>query len=569
MKKILTTLALAAVIIFAGCTDLDDVYRQLDEQEKELATVRTLLNAMTNKVSVVSYKELPDGSGYELTMSDGTKITLKHGAKGNQGERGVKGQQGEDGQDASADLTITETDDTVIIVYKGVTYTISKSVPLPSMTLPSMTFTTAKAPGGKLRLLIAAAEVDRADVWIDLNNNGNEDEGEKVTRFSQIANYPFTNQTITIYGKVSELICFGNELTALDVSNNAELVSLLCMKNRLTELNVINNTKLRQLQCYENQISGDKMTELVNSLPDRTGKEKGIFRMINLDTPEEGNSITTSDAAIATGKNWSVEDAYASPYTPPGDEPGGTPKMVLTTAKSMGSTIQLYIKAEAGDQADVWIDLNNNGKKDTGEQVTSFGNHINYKIASKTVAIYGKVKELECLHNELTALDVSDNVHLENLNCQENSLATLDLSANTNLTVLYCGDNDLTRLIFSNNPKIYYLLCTRNKLKEIDLSSLTALEQLYCSENQLTTLDVTNCHGLERLICRRNKISGAGMDKLVNSLPNRQGKEKGYFGVIDTKSPVEENTITAAQVAIAKAKNWPPLQQNGYDYPGS
>ncbi len=318
MKRIFTTLALAAVIIFAGCTDLDDVYRQLDEQEKELATVRALLNAMTNKVSVVSYKELPDGSGYELTMSDGTKITLKHGAKGNQGERGVKGQQGEDGQDASADLTITETDDTVIIVYKGVTYTISKSVPLPSMT-----FTTAKAPGGKLRLLIAAAEVDRADVWIDLNNNGNEDEGEKVTRFSQIANYPFTNQTITIYGKVSELVCFGNELTALDVSNNAELVSLLCMKNRLTELNVINNTKLRQLQCYENQISGDKMTELVNSLPDRTGKEKGIFRIINLDTPEEGNSITTSDAAIATGKNWSVEDAYANPYTPPGDTPPG------------------------------------------------------------------------------------------------------------------------------------------------------------------------------------------------------------------------------------------------------
>jgi hypothetical protein len=59
------------------------------------------------------------------------------------------------------------------------------------------------------------------------------------------------------------------------------------------------------------------------------------------------------------------------------------------------------------------------------------------------------------------------------------------------------------------------------------------------------------------------------MDKLVNSLPNRQGKEKGYFGVIDTESPVEENTITAAQVAIAKAKNWPPLQQNGSDYPGS
>ncbi|MDI9521925.1 MAG: hypothetical protein QM237_01505 [Bacteroidota bacterium] len=131
MKRIFTIITLLAMIILAGCTDLDDINRQLDEQEKELATVRALLNAMTNKVSVVSYKELPDGSGYELTMSDGTKITLKHGAKGNQGERGAKGRQGEDGQDASADLTITETDDVVIIVYNGVTYTIAKESSSP------------------------------------------------------------------------------------------------------------------------------------------------------------------------------------------------------------------------------------------------------------------------------------------------------------------------------------------------------------------------------------------------------------------------------------------------------
>jgi len=64
MKKILTTITLAALIIIAGCTDLDDIYRQLDEQKKELATVKQLINAVTNKVSVVSYKELDDKSGY-------------------------------------------------------------------------------------------------------------------------------------------------------------------------------------------------------------------------------------------------------------------------------------------------------------------------------------------------------------------------------------------------------------------------------------------------------------------------------------------------------------------------
>ena len=42
------------------------------------------------KVSIVSYKELIDKSGYELLMSDGSKITLKHGAKGDKGEQGEK-----------------------------------------------------------------------------------------------------------------------------------------------------------------------------------------------------------------------------------------------------------------------------------------------------------------------------------------------------------------------------------------------------------------------------------------------------------------------------------------------
>jgi hypothetical protein len=86
MKRIFTTLALAAVIILAGCTDLDDVYRRLDNQKEELANIKALANAVTNKLSVVSYKELPDKSGYELTMSEGSKITLKRGTKGQQAE---------------------------------------------------------------------------------------------------------------------------------------------------------------------------------------------------------------------------------------------------------------------------------------------------------------------------------------------------------------------------------------------------------------------------------------------------------------------------------------------------
>ncbi len=123
MKKILTTLALAAVIIFAGCTDLDDIYDKLDILKKEnkeqadrlndhearLKALENLVNTVNTdienlkkvtevlekKISIVSYIELPDGSGYELLMSDNTKITLKHGATGAKGDKGDKGDQGD------------------------------------------------------------------------------------------------------------------------------------------------------------------------------------------------------------------------------------------------------------------------------------------------------------------------------------------------------------------------------------------------------------------------------------------------------------------------------------------
>ena len=45
MKRIFTIITLLAMIILAGCTDLDDIYRQLDEQKKDLANVKQLINA--------------------------------------------------------------------------------------------------------------------------------------------------------------------------------------------------------------------------------------------------------------------------------------------------------------------------------------------------------------------------------------------------------------------------------------------------------------------------------------------------------------------------------------------
>ena len=204
MRKLIVSLLVLPFLFAISCTDLDDVNQRLDDHDARLAkleslvtdanltidNLKKLVDAQDQKVSVVSYEELPDGAGYLLKMSDGTEITLKNGSDGQSPTVGVKaidgvlywtingetmrdadgnpikaeGQDGESGQtpkirvntdgqwevsldggktwqavldengnpvnavgsDAEVDLTITETEDAIIIVYNGQTFIIPK-----------------------------------------------------------------------------------------------------------------------------------------------------------------------------------------------------------------------------------------------------------------------------------------------------------------------------------------------------------------------------------------------------------------------------------------------------------
>ncbi len=320
-----------------------------------------------------------------------------------------------------------------------------------------------------------------------------------------------------------------------------------------------------------------------------------------------GNTNAADALAQIIQKLEELKKAIGSGSTPPAG-----PSMTLTTAKAVGETIELSINADAADQADVWVDLNNNGAKDAGEEVTEFDQTLAYTLGAQTVTIYGKVTKLNCRHNQLQALDITKNTQLTWLDCCYNQLQALDVTKNTQLTWLYCGsnqfqaldvtkntqlkdlwcfenqlqaldvtkntqltllecyDNQLATLDVSKNTALTRLQCFWNKLATLDVSKNTALTMLRCNNNQLTTLNVSKNKELEWLICYNNKISGDNMTALVNSLPDRNGKEEGKFWVIAVNPDTEQNVITAAQAAVATDRNW-PLRDSGdnpYTPPG-
>ena len=98
MKKIFLAFA-AAAFVFAGCTkDLELRVDQLEQDVEQLQSgLDALKKAVEENLSVVDYNQI-DG-GYELIMSDGSKLYIYNGADGANGKDGKDGANGKDGKD--------------------------------------------------------------------------------------------------------------------------------------------------------------------------------------------------------------------------------------------------------------------------------------------------------------------------------------------------------------------------------------------------------------------------------------------------------------------------------------
>ena len=404
------------------------------------------------------------------------------------------------------------------------------------------------------------------------------------------------------------LDCSVNELTNLNVSGCTALRELRCSNNRLTELDVSGCTALTKLSCYNNRIKGEAMTRLVNSLPDRTGKEESGYIFIRTLCESGCNFCLESDVTIARAKNWQTKDSDGKNYNGMGSE-----VITFTTAKRVGETIYIYPSQDCdffieGVEKSYDYDIDEESYTLTAQQVTIYGrlnaldcswNQLTALDVSKNTAL----TELDCSQNQLTALNVSKNAALTELDCSQNQLTALDVSHNTVLTKLACSQNQLTALDISHNTALTELNCESNQLTSLNVSGCTALTELDCYSNQLTALDVSGCTALKGLECYNNKltkldvsknvalikldcysnqltsldvsgcteltelncsdnqIKGEEMTRLVKSLRNLSKWDFYKFVVVREPAP-EGNLCSTYDVGIARSKNWKVYKYN-------
>ncbi|WP_299438612.1 M4 family metallopeptidase [uncultured Aquimarina sp.] len=345
--------------------------------------------------------------------------------------------------------------------------------------------------------------------------------------------------------------CNLNNIAALDVSNNVNLIGLQCTANPITTLNLANNTQLAELNCRSTNITSLDLTN--NTL---------LKRLICFDTDivsidlsqnllleqlycYNNTSLTSLDLSnntalklvqvqnselvslnVKNGNNADITNFNAS----------GNPNLSCILVDDLANDYSTWTKDITTNFSDIYCryttipdanfeialealgydDINGDGQVPTAliETITSIS--VNGKSISDLTGIEGfvAVENLYVGNNLLTSLDfsanlnlkildVADNANLTTINVTNNTaleevfasncgFTTVDFSNNTALQILTIFDNNLTALDLSANVNLESVLCQNNNIEGLDLSSNAALTYIDVSNNALTTLNSKN-----------------------------------------------------------------------------
>jgi len=298
---------------------------------------------------------------------------------------------------------------------------------------------------------------------IDLGYDNSLDDYVLTSTINTITTLNINNKSISDltgiedFTALTELNCYHNNLTTINVSSNNALTSLFCYNNQLTTLDVSNNTALTSLFCHNNQLTSLDVRNGTNvNMPSFYAIGNPYLYCIDVDNPAWS---TTS---------WTGVDSWAS--------------FAINCSSGAGYT---YVPDNNFEQA--LIDLGYDNFIDDYVLTSNINTVTTLDINGESIADltgiedFTSLTELLCQNNQLTALDVTNNSAITNLNCQDNQIISLDLSYNTALTILNCQNNQLTSLDVKNG----------NNINVISFFS-TNNPALYCIEVDNPTWSTTN-----------------------------------------------------------------------------
>ncbi len=189
------------------------------------------------------------------------------------------------------------------------------------------------------------------------------------------------------------------------------------------------------------------------------------------------------------------------------------------------------------EQALVDLGIDSNGLNGTILNADAIGVRT-LQIESKNIVdltgieVFTDLVNLNCNYNQLTRLELTQNVKLKNLSCRFNQIASLDITQNLDLRQLDYSSNQVSNLDLSQHTSLVYLMCFSNQISDIDITKNTVLKYFYCNDNQLTSLDIT-----------QNSLL-VSLDYSINQIPNLDVSQHAFLIELKCTS----NQITSLDV---------------------
>ncbi len=383
---------------------------------------------------------------------------------------------------------------------------------------------------------------DNALTTIDLSNNLNLE--SLMLKENSLATVNVLNNTELVSLRISD-----NKLTTLDVSNNVNLSTLRCDTNNISTLDVSNNTQLVHLDVYNMEtltsLDIDSNTNLQAFKANNTGittidfSNNPLLRLVylhqtliaNVDFSQnplieelrvQNTQITALDVSLQTaltnlncsqnslsylnvknGNNTAITDFDAS----------SNPNLSCILVDDLANDYSTWTKDATASFNDTYCrytaipdanfeaalssydDIPNDGSVPTAAIENVANLNVTLQSISDLTGIqdFTALKKLSCEFNNLTSIDVSNNLLLEELYVSLNNLISLDVSNNTALKKIGANTTNIANLDLTNNSALEELnIFSNSNLTSLDVSNNPLLNRLIASSTSITSLDVSS-----------------------------------------------------------------------------
>lgn len=381
---------------------------------------------------------------------------------------------------------------------------------------------------------------------------------------------------------IKGVLCYGNKLKSLEISNLSSLNVLWCDSNQLEELDLRGDTSLESLGCSYNKLKKIYMPEnSVLNIMRCYNNELSYLDISNCPILQEyvkSGTMTIDDDGY---RHYKISDSKELVTDNGLMLTGGATEAYVNSAYFPDPAFRRYIShnldvdhdnklSEMEIMTTLSISCEKSGIEDlTGsEYFTSIVvlNCSGNELVELDVSANTKLAMLICYDNNLTSLNVSG-CNLFELSCYNNELKTLDLS-NCDAMFISCDNNNLTSLDVSRMTGLYQLSCSCNNLNSLLLSGCSSLSFLYCSGNNLSSLNITGCTVLSRLDCSGNALTNLDVSK--NTMLQRLWCYDNKLSVLDVSQNSEllllscyNNSLSRLDVTGNTALRGLACQNNG------